>query len=143
VTRNGLWVLARGAIEEVDEAGENQDQNFVHLGLERRIKEVRSGAHVMWKDVDSEYSARLFAVDAKFPLSPNWGLYWRTVISRDFDIADALYVRLSYRPNDRIFATFGYGRQDFGDAPYLIEDRDIDLARASSAMYVISIRGDF
>jgi hypothetical protein len=143
VTRNGLWILARAAIDKIEDAAGDDDHNVVHLGLERRIKEVRSGAHIMWKDLDTEYSSRLFAWDAKFPLSPNWGLYWRAIIGSDFDVADAMYVRLSYRPNNHIFATFGYGRDDIGDAPYLIEDRDVDLARASSAVYVISIRGDF
>lgn len=141
--RAGVWVVARGALAEIEEDGSPEDHNLIHLGAERRIKELRSGVHFMWQDLGTLFSERRFAVDAKFPLSPNWGFYFRLIAARDFDLAQTSFARLDYRPTDRVFATLSYGRGDLGDGPFLIEDADIDLARGDTAVYRISIRGDF
>lgn len=141
--RAGIWFIARGAFGHIDDDFGEEDDNFIHLGAERRIRETRAGAHVMWRDLGTAFSERRFAMDAKFPVSPNWGFYFRVIASRDFDVAEAAYARLDFRPNDRVFATFSYGRSDFGDGPFLLEDADIDLARGDTAVYRITIRGDF
>jgi|GEM_PF-2691290 len=141
--RNGLdfWIRAN-IIADVDPMfGEVGD--FVHVGLRRQIKQIYSGAHIMFKDLDSIFSATRLAWDAKLALSPNWGFYCRFVLSDQFDVGQMLYTRLSYQPSDRIFLALGYGRSAIGDGPYLLEDQDIELSRFGSAIYTISVRGDF
>jgi hypothetical protein len=141
--RNGLWFTLRGAVARIEDGGPDADRNFVHFGLERRIRELRPGAHVMWRDAGNDFSQWLFAVDGRLPISPNWALYVRALAGRDFAVTRSVYGRLEYRPSDRIFATFSYGREEIGDDPYLIEDPDLDLARNDTIVYRISIRGDF
>lgn len=142
--RAGIWFILRGAIGEVDDGlpGDNR-RNLLHIGAERRIREVRGGVHVMWRDLGTDFAAQRFAIDGKFPISSDWGLYSRVIASRDFDVARAALIRIDYRPNDRIFATFTYGREDIGNGPYMIEDFDVDLARAGTPVYQFMIRGDF
>jgi hypothetical protein len=142
--RDGIDFLVRGRIDHIDHRfTPDSRSNFVHAGFHYRIREVYTGAHVMWKDVDTIYSQRLFAWDGKLALSPDWGFHWRLMTRGDVDIGKAVFMRLEYRPNDQIFLTFDYGRSAIGDGPFLLEDRDVAQTPWSTALYVVSLRGDF
>lgn len=141
--RNGTEFLIRGSMRETDGVPYDDKGSLVHLALHHQLSKIKGGVHVLWRDIDTIFSATRFAWDGKFALSPNWGFYWRLVLSDQFDAGRTTYVRLAYRPSDRIFVTAGYGRSVIGDGPYLLEDGDIELSRFDSAVYRISLRGDF
>jgi len=141
--RNGLDFWLRGETIDTTTPGFEDNGNFVDVALQRELSKVRTAIHVMWKDIDTIFSDKRFAWDGKLALSPNWGLYWRFLVSSQFDLGDMLYSRLEYRPNDRLFFVFGYGRTVIGDGPFLLEDQDIELSRFSSAQYTLLLRGDF
>lgn len=138
---NQMDFSARG--ELVDSRTSTGYGSFVDLMLQKQLKKVRSGVHVMWKDVDTIFSDTRFAWDGSLAASPNWGLYWRFLVNEQFDVGDMLFARLSYRPNNSIFFTFSYGRQVIGDGPHLLEDQDVELSRFGTALYTILLRGDF
>jgi hypothetical protein len=139
---NGMDFSARGEIAD-SRTSSDDDGNLADLSLQKQLKQVRSGVHVMWKDVDTIYSGTRFAWDGLLAVSANWALYWRFLVNDQFDVGEMLYSRLSYRPNNHIFLTFGYGRAVIGDGPYLLEDQDVELSRFGAALYTISLRGDF
>ncbi len=140
----GLDCFLRGGIGKIeDESVYDTKKNFIHAALRYRVKKMRTGAHIMWSDLDTIYSQRRFAWDGKLALSPDWGFQWRVLLTRDFQIGQTAVLRLEYRPNDRIFAYVGYGMPYFGDDPFVLEDRDIGLLRQGTSQYIISLRGDF
>ncbi len=142
--RSGVEFFVRGAVGEVkDQFGFDSESNFIHLAVHHRMKKMRSGAHVMWKDLDTIFSERRFGWDGKLAFSPDWGLHWRFTVARGTRVREVLFSRLEYRPNNRVYATFGYGRDFLGDAPYLLEDDDLSLSNPRSAVYTIAVRGDF
>jgi hypothetical protein len=142
--RNGIEFFLRGGISRVDEtAGLEDDHNFLHGAICHRTKKLESGVHVMLKDLDTVFSEKRFAWDGKLVLSPDIAVRWRLVLDRDFRGNDAVFARIEYRPSNRIFAHFSYGRSYLGDGPFLLEDRDLNLSRSGSAVYSISLRGDF
>ena len=53
------------------------------------------------------------------------------------------FLRLEYRPNNRLYMVASYGRQNIGDGPFVVEDRDVGLSRANDALYRLMLRGDF
>ena len=61
----------------------------------------------------------------------------------DFDVNETIFARLEYRPSNRIFLTFGYGHSFVGDGPFLLEDPDFNLSGLESAVYTVTVRGDF
>jgi len=141
--RNGMDFWVRGDLVDTETPLLSDRGSFVDVALVKEIREVRSGIHVMWKDSDTVFSDTRFAWDGKLRVSPNWGLYWRFILSEQFDVGQMLYGRISYRPNDRLFMILSYGRTVIGDGPYLLEDQDIELSRFSTAQYSILLRGDF
>ena len=82
-------------------------------------------------------------MDGKLVLSPNWGVHWWLAGGRDFDVNETIFARLEYRPSNRIFLTFGYGWSFVGDGPFLLEDPDFNLSGQESAVYTVTVRGDF
>lgn len=140
---NGMDFWLRGSTTYRATSGSYENANYVDTAIEKRIKEIRSAVHVMWKDAGTIFSSTRFAWDGSLPLSPNWAFYWRFILNEEFDVGQMLFSRLSYRPNDRIFITFSYGREVIGNGPYLLEDQDIELSRFSTAQYRLFLRGDF
>lgn len=142
--RGGVEFFLRGGVGRVDDRfGFDSERNFVHFALHHRMKKMEGGAHIMWKDLDTIFSERRFAWDGKLALSPDWGLHWRFAAGRGTSVSKAVFSRLEYRPNNRIYAALGYGGDFLGDAPYLLEDRDLDASGPRPAVYTISVRGDF
>jgi hypothetical protein len=142
--RNGIEFFVRGAVSRVDDlTGFEDDRNYVHGALRHRSKKMESGVHVMLKDLDTVFSDKRFAWDGKIALSADVALRWRFALNKDFRGDDAVFARVEYRPSNRIFAHLSYGRSYIGDGPFLLEDRDLNLSRSSSAAYTISLRGDF
>jgi hypothetical protein len=140
---NGMDYWLRGGATDTKTPDFDDEGNFAHAALYHQVKKVRSGVHAMWKDTDTIFSDKRFAWDGKLALSPNWGWYWRLILSNQFDVGEMLYTRLAYRPNNRIFVTFSYGRRVIGDGPFVLEDQDIELSRFSTAQYSLFLRGDF
>jgi hypothetical protein len=144
ILKNGLSFLIRGSTGEIEDRFVlDSKQNFIHGALRYQTKKIRSDAHIMWKDLDTVFSERRFAWDGRVGLSPDFGLHWRLLLSRDFDVGRSAYWRLEYRPNNRIFAYLSYGRSFLGDDPFVLEDRDLGLARAGTSQIMMSLRGDF
>lgn len=141
--KNGMECFLRGGVGRIDEQPIETKKNYVHGAVRYRIKKLHTGAHIMWKDLDTVYSERLFAWDGKMVITPDWGLHWRFLLSRDFTVSQATFFRLEYRPSNRIFAYVGYGRSYFGDDPFVLEDRDLGVLRSGSSQWVITLRGDF
>jgi hypothetical protein len=136
--------LIHGGIGDIEDALYfDTKKNFVHLAVHHQAKRIRAGAHIMWKDLDTIYSAREFAFDGKLALSPNWGVHWRLIVGGSFDVRQSVLARLEYRPNDRIFLTADYGRAFVGDDRFMLQDPDIDLFEVGDNVYSISVRGDF
>jgi len=140
---NGMDFNVRGELLDTRTQEYEDEGNFINVGVEKQVNKFRSGVHVMWKDIDTIYSDTRFAWDGKLALSPNWGLYWRFILSESFDVGQTLFTRLAYRPNDRIWVVFAYGREVIGDGPFVLEDQDVELSRFGSAQYTILLRGDF
>ncbi|MEE9270808.1 MAG: hypothetical protein V3V49_11170 [Candidatus Krumholzibacteria bacterium] len=142
--QGGVEFFLRSGVSRVDDQfAFDSKSNFIHFALHHQMKRMQSGAHIMWKDLDTVFSERRFAWDGKLAMSPDWGLHWRFAVARGTNVRKAVFSRLEYRPNDRVYATFGYGQDFLGDAPYLLEDEDLDLGNPASAVYTISVRGDF
>jgi hypothetical protein len=142
--KNGMQFLLRGNVGETnDDTSFDMRENFLHAAVYYRFKKLYSGAHIMWKDIDTAFSERRFAWDGKLAINPDWGFYWRFMLTRDFAVGQTAFVRLDYRPADRIYATFDVGRDYIGDEPFLLEDPELDLSTAASTVYRVSIRGDF
>ncbi|UCG53253.1 MAG: hypothetical protein JSW58_06785 [Candidatus Latescibacterota bacterium] len=142
--KNNIECFLRAGVGKIDDAFVfDTKENFVHTALEYRVKKFRTGAHIMWKDLDTVFSEKRFAWDGKLAINPDWGFHWRFILRRDFQIGQSACLRLQFRPNDRVFAYVGYGRAYFGDDPFVLEDRDIGLTRAGAAQWVIALRGDF
>ena len=140
---NGMDFRVRGDLTDTRTTEFEDEGNFINVGVEKQVNKFRSGINVMWKDINTIYSDTRFAWDGKLALSPNWGLYWRFILSESFDIGQTLFTRLAYRPNDRIWVVFAYGREVIGDGPFILEDQDVELSRFGSAQYTILLRGDF
>ncbi len=140
---NGMDFRVRGHVTDTRTPEFEDEGNFINVGVEKQVNKVRSGINVMWKDIDTIFSDTRFAWDGKLALSPNWGLYWRFILSESFDVGQTLFTRLAYRPNDRIFVIFAYGRKVIGDGPFILEDQDVELSRFDTAQYTILLRGDF
>jgi hypothetical protein len=145
VIDTGLEFKLRGVVANTRDATTSFDteSNFVHGALRNQAKRFRTGVHYMWKNIDTPLSQQLFAVDGKFALTPSWAFHWRVASGRDFDVEQAVFVRLEFRPNDRLFATLSYGHAFVGDGPFLLEDRDYSLSGLGSNVYTIVLRGDF
>jgi len=142
--RNGTDFFARGGIGEVEDSFEVEPQrNFLHLAAHHRLKRMFGGAHIMWKNTGTLYSDLRIAIDGKVVLTPNWAVDWRLLATQDFDVGQSVFIRLEYRPNQRLYTTLGVGRNYFGDDTFLLEDVDIDLSRMNPALVYISVRGDF
>jgi hypothetical protein len=142
--KNDMECFLRAGLGRIDDGFVyDTDKNYIHGALRYRVKRVLTGAHVMWSDLDTVYSQRRFAWDGKLAINPNWAFHWRFILRRDYQIGEAAMFRLEYRPNDRIFAWVGYGRDYYGDNPFVLEDRDIGLTRALAGQWLVMLRGDF
>ncbi len=142
--KNGSDAFLRGAIgKTVDALPFETKENFIHAALRWRLRKLRSGVHLMLKDLDTIFSERRLAWDSRLVLGGGLAFYWRMILSRDFDAHEAIYARLSFRPTNRLFAVLSYGRPFLGDGPYLLEDPDIGTCGDLSPIYCFSLRGDF
>jgi hypothetical protein len=141
--RNGMELFLRGGVGQIDEQPFDTKKNYIHGMVRYGIKNLDTGAHIMWNDLGTIYSERRFAWDGKMVLTPDWGLHWRFLLTRDFTIGQSTFFRLEYRPSNRIFAYLGYGRTYFGDDRFVLEDRDLAVLRSGSSQWVITLRGDF
>ena len=133
----------RGGVRKIEERPFNTDNNFIHAALHYRVKKIYSGAHIMWKDLDTIFSDLRLAWDGKLILTPNWGLDWRFIVSRDFNISESVFAQLEYRPSNRVYMTLFVGRSYVGDNPFVLEDPDVDLPEPGIVVYGIRLRGDF
>ncbi len=141
--KNGMECFLRGGVGQIDEQPFETKKNYIHAAVRYRVKKLHTGAHIMWNDLDTIYSERRFAWDGKMVLTPDWGLHWRFLLTRNFTIGQATFFRLEYRPSNRIFVYIGYGRAYFGDDPFVLEDRDLGVLRSGLSQWVVTLRGDF
>jgi hypothetical protein len=141
--KNGMECVLRGGIGRIDEEPFETKKNYVHAAARYRIKEIHTGIHVMWSDLETTFSERRFAWDGKMVVTPDWGFHWRFLLTRDFAVGQSAFFRLEYRPSNRIFAYFGYGRAYFGDDPFVLEDKDLGLLRSGMSRWIVMLRGDF
>ncbi|MBP2681775.1 MAG: hypothetical protein H6Q78_1638, partial [Candidatus Krumholzibacteriota bacterium] len=141
---NGSEGFLRGGVGKIDdESVFDTKRNFVHGAVRHRTRRIDAGAHVMWSDAGTAYSAMGYAWEGKLALNAEWGFHWRLLLSRDYAVGQTALFRLEYRPNNRIFAYVGYGRPYLGDDPFVLEDRDLGLLREGFSEYTIAVRGDF
>jgi hypothetical protein len=141
---NNMECFLRAGVGRVDDGFVyDTKKNYIHGAVRYRVKRFLTGVHVMWKDLDTVYSERRFAWDGKLAVNPNWGFHWRFLLRQDFQVGQSALFRLEYRPNKRIFAYLGYGREYYGDNPFVLEDRDIGLTRAPVGQWTVMLRGDF
>jgi len=142
--KNGMECFLRGGAGEIDDGPAMiTRKNFVHAALRHRTKRVTAGVHAMGYDIDTEYSGMRYAWEGNVALNSVWGLHWRFILAHDYAASQAAFVRLDFRPNDRIYAAAAYGEPGIGDDPFVVEDRQIGLMRGGSSRYTISVRGDF
>ena len=142
--KNGMECFLRGGAGEIDDGPlMSTRKNFVHAALRHRTKRVTAGVHAMGYDIDTEYSETRYAWEGKVALNSVWGIHWRFILARDYAASQAAFVRLEFRPNDRIYAAAGYGEPGLGDDPFVVEDDELGLMRGASSRYTISVRGDF
>jgi hypothetical protein len=142
--KNDSEVFLRGGLSETSGSFPYVDEhNYIHGAWRYAKKKLRTGVHLMLKDMDTIYSERRFACDAKLSFGGNMAVYWRAVIAQNADPKDVIYARFEYRPNRRLFLTAGYGRSIFGDDPFLLEDADISALIEDTPQYTFSLRGDF
>ena len=142
--RNGTDLLARARVARIDGVlPEEDDQNFIHVGARYTKRKVRSGIHVMWKDIDTDFYGLRYAWDGKITVSANWRFQWRVVTDNTVGIGDQAFLRVEYRPNNRLYFVASYGREYIGDGPFVLEDRDVGLSRANDELYRLILRGDF
>jgi hypothetical protein len=94
-------------------------------------------------DFGSEYAGTRCAWDGRLSVNTSWGFHWRFLFANDYASSRSALILLEYRPNDRIYATMGYGEPAIGDGPYALEDRDLGLMRGGVSRYTVSLRGDF
>jgi hypothetical protein len=142
--KNGMECYVRGGAGDI-EGGPVPlvQESFVHAGVRHRAKRVTAGVYAMAYDFGTDYAGTRYAWDGKLAINSSWGLHWGFLFSNDYASSRSALVRLEYRPNDRIYASVGYGEPAIGDAPYALEDRDIGLMRGDFSRYTISLRGDF
>jgi hypothetical protein len=142
--KNGMECFARGGAGDIDGGPVPLvRESFVHAGLRHRAKRATAGVYAMVYDVGAETAGERYAWDGKLMLNPSWGLHWRFLFAKDLAASRSALVRIEYRPNDRVYATLGYGEPDIGDDPFALEDRDLGLMRGGASRYTISLRGDF
>ncbi|UCH82661.1 MAG: hypothetical protein JSW50_09255 [Candidatus Latescibacterota bacterium] len=142
--KNNMECFLRGGLGRIDDGFiYDTKKNYIHAAVRYRVTRFLAGAHVMWKDLETVYSERRFAFDGKLAINPNWGFHWRFIMRKDFQVGQASIFRIEFRPNQRIFAYLGYGREYYGDNPFVLEDRDIGLTRSLAGRWVVMLRGDF
>ena len=139
---NGFDFFVRTRVDEVRDRYESKG-NAIHLATHHRSNKTMAGLHLLWRNLETPYSQRAFAVDGRIVITPNWALYWRFFATTDFAVGENTYARLEYRPNNRLWATFAFGRKALGDDPFLLEDRQLELARANTPLFTLLLRGDF
>ncbi|MFH1755045.1 MAG: hypothetical protein ABIA59_05025 [Candidatus Latescibacterota bacterium] len=141
---NGTEMFLRGGLGKTSGEYPFEDRNSVIHGAWRyRSRKLQSGVHAMWKNLRTDDSERRFAWDAKLALGSGMAVYCRALLSHNSEPRDAVYARFEFRPGQRLFVTASYGRSIFGDAPFLLEDPDIDTLSDITPQYAFSIRGDF
>ncbi|MEJ2720845.1 MAG: hypothetical protein P8181_06845 [bacterium] len=142
--KNQMECFLRAGLGRIDDGFVyDTKKNYIHGAVRYRDKRFLTGVHIMWKDLDTVYSERRFAWDGKLAVNPDWGFHWRFILRRNYDIGQSALFRLEYRPNNRLFAYLGYGRDYCGDAPFLLEDADVALTRAPAGHWIVMLRGDF
>jgi hypothetical protein len=142
--KNGMECFVRGGAGDIDGGPVPLVQeSFVHAGVRHRTKRVTAGVYAMAYDFGTDYAGTRYAWDGKLALNSSWGFHWSFLFSNDYASSRAALVRFEYRPNDRIYASAGYGDPAIGGDPYALEDRGIGLMRGGSSRYTISLRGDF
>jgi hypothetical protein len=62
-------------------------------------------------------------------------VYWRALITQDISTHRNFHARFEYRPTPRLFLTAGYGRPEFGDGPFVLEDPDLSTIGRSDPVY--------
>jgi hypothetical protein len=142
--KNNMECFLRAGVGRIDDGFVyDTKKNYVHGAVRYRVTRFMTGVHVMWNDLDTVYSERRFAWDGKLAINPNWGFHWRMLLRRDYQVGQSALFRLEYRPDQRIFAYVGYGRDYYGNNPFVLEDRDIGLTREPVGQWVVMLRGDF
>lgn len=142
--KNGMECFARGGAGDIDGGPVPLvREGFVHAGVRHRAKRVTSGVYAMAYDFGSEYAGTRCAWDGRLSVNTSWGFHWRFLFANDYASSRSALILLEYRPNDRIYATMGYGEPAIGDGPYALEDRDLGLMRGGVSRYTVSLRGDF
>jgi hypothetical protein len=142
--KNGMEVILRGGYATTDdELGYETKNDYVHAILGRHGRKIRSGVHVMLKDIADGPLNEMVAVDATFNLTATVALYGRVMTGQSVTSSDAVYWRFEIWPADYIFATFGYGRDYVGDDPFLLEDPDLGRRGEGEGVWFVTVRGDF
>ena len=142
--KNGMECFVRGGAGDINGGPVPLvRESFVHAAVLHRAKRVTAGVYAMAHDFGTDHAGTRYAWDGKLLISPSWGFHWRFLFAADDAPGRSALIRLEYRPNDRIYASVGYGEPEIGDDPFVLEDRDIGLMRGGASRYTISLRGDF
>ena len=142
--RNGSELLLRTGVSQVEgQAPPAVKRNYIHGAYIQRIKNLQSGIHLRLEDLDTVYSGRKFAWDSRMNFSGSIAVYWRAIITDDITTSRSFHARFEYRPTSRLFLTASYGRPEFGDGPFLLEDPDIGTIGRTDPVYGFYVRGDF
>ncbi len=142
--KNGSEVFLRGGIGKTcDALPFTTKENYVHAALKHRIRNLQSGVHLMFKDMETDFSEQRYAWDARLAFGGNLAIYWRAILTKNFTTSDAVYAHFEFRPGKRLFLLASYGKSFIGDDPFLLEDPHIDVIGDARPVYHFSVRGDF
>jgi hypothetical protein len=137
---NAEWLL-RGGAQREELAAAKESNGFVHAAYMRELREFMGGLHVLVDDIGQEASASAGA-ELRLNFSSSAAVSGRWIVTDRTGGSDALWMRLEFRPTRRTWVTLGYGRENRGDDPYFIEDRDVMPAANAGNVVTLQVRGD-
>jgi hypothetical protein len=141
---NGMDFALRGGWTRTSGADAAAATSTRVLGIATfHAKNTRNGIHCMLKDADTDHAAMAYAWSSRVVLNPDFAIDVRFLLSDEYQVRDAVFGKLEFRPSQRIYAYLSYGRQYAGDDPFMLEDNDLYLRGIDPSIYTVSIRGDF
>lgn len=142
--RNGVEIVLRGGRSKTSEAFQFAADHTYVLGTANfHSRKMRNGFHVMVRDTDTIRASRSFAWDSRVTLNSDFAVDWRFILAGEESVRDPVFIRLEFRPSQRLYASASYGRERLGDGPFLLDDNQLLLTGIDPSLYTISIRGDF
>lgn len=141
--RDNSEIYLRTALTDgTQDDGATRTAGVVHASYRRSLQRFMGGVDALVDEIGIGAVARA-GIEARVNWNATSAVYLRWMVTGAVERSDAVYARLEFRPTNRTYVTFAYGRDTTGDGPYFLEDRDAFPSVATEDVFTVTVRGDF